>query len=71
VPTVRIGTRKKHAVWVHDGTGIYGPRRQKIVPRRKKALAFTSKKYGKVVVRSVRGMRPNRFLVDALPAARD
>jgi len=78
-PAVRIGTNLFYARYVRQGTGIYGPRRQKIVPRRAKALVFKSAKYGakrgkfrgKVVVRSVKGMRPNDFLTDALRAARD
>lgn len=78
-PAVRIGTGKKYAHWVHDGTGVYGPHRTRIVPKTAKALVFASKTYGakkgkfkgKVVVRSVRGMQKNEFLKDALPAAHD
>lgn len=72
-PAVRVGTNDKKARLVHDGTGIYGPRGARIVPRTKRALAFPGGRYGrkKIVVRSVAGMRPNRFLSDALPAARD
>lgn len=69
-PSVRIGTNLKRARYVHFGTGIYGPRRAKIVPRTKKALAFTTKRGRRVVVRSVKGMPKNEFLKDALPAAR-
>lgn len=68
---VRIGTRRSYARWVHDGTGIYGPRRRVITPRRARALAFRGRGGGRVIVRSVKGMRPNRFLRDALIAARD
>jgi Bacteriophage HK97-gp10, putative tail-component len=76
---VRIGTGVKHGRFVHDGTGLYGPRRRKITPKRAKVLVFSSTKYGakrgkfrgKVVVRSVKGMRPNKFLKDALLAAKD
>lgn len=69
---VQIGVRGVHYVtWVTRGTGIYGPHRQRIVPRMKKALRFYYKPAGRVlVVRSVKGMRPNNFLVDAMPAAR-
>lgn len=76
---VRIGTGVYYARWVHDGTGLYGPRHTKIVPRQAKALVFRSKVYGaktgkfagKVVVRSVKGMRGNPFLKDALAAFND
>lgn len=78
-PVVRIGTNKKYARWVHDGTGIFGPRARRITPRSAKVLVFKSAKYGRrsgrgsgyVFVRSVKGMRRNQFLKDALPAARD
>lgn len=78
-PTVRVGTNVRYARWVHDGTGIYGPKRTLIRPKRAKALVFRSKLYGqksgkfrgKVVVKSVKGMRPNPFLAKALPAFKD
>lgn len=78
LPAARVGVRKRYGPWVHDGTGIYGPRRQPIVPKHGKVLVFPSRSHGrrrgkfagKVVVRSVKGMRPNPFLADALKAAR-
>lgn len=78
-PAVRIGSNRKHARWVHDGTGLFGPHHQRIFPTQAKALVFPSKKFGKkkgkfagkVVVRSTRGMQRNQFLKDALSAARD
>lgn len=78
-PAVRVGTNVRYASYVRRGTGIYGPRRQRIVPKRAKALVFPSARYGarrgkfagKVVVRSVKGMRGNDFLRPALRAARD
>lgn len=78
-PVVRIGSNRKTARWVHDGTGIYGPRGRPITPKSAKVLVFSSALYGsktgknrgKVFARSVKGMRPNPFLKDALPAARD
>ena len=78
VPAARVGTGKSYARFVHDGTGIYGPHHRRITPKRGKVLVFPSKVYGrkrgkyagKVVVRSVKGMRPNAFLADALIAAK-
>lgn len=35
------GTDEPHAMWVHDGTGIYGPRRRPIRPRSGRYLVFT------------------------------
>lgn len=74
--TVRVGTGVYYALFVHDGTGLYGPKHQLIRPRNSRVLVFRSKIYGakkgkyagKVVVRSVRGMKPNPFLKNALPA---
>lgn len=67
----RIGTRVFYGRFVHEGTGIYGPRKQLIVPKRAKALRFKPKGgTGFVYVKSVKGMKPNRFLTDALPAAK-
>lgn len=70
--SVRIGTNVKYGPFVHDGTGVYGPRRRPIVPRRAKVLVFTPKGSGKkVFARSVLGIPQNQFLKDALSAARD
>lgn len=71
-PIVRVGSHLKYSRWVHDGTGLYGPRKKRIVPKHKKALAFKSKKFGKkrIVVKSVKGMRGNPYLKDAMPAAK-
>ena len=76
---VRVGTGVYYALWVHNGTGIYGPKHTKITPKTAKALVFRSKIYGakkgkyagRVVVRSVKGMRGNPFLADALAAFND
>lgn len=71
-PAARIGSGLRYARWVHDGTGIYGPRRTRITPRTKKALRFKPKGTSGWIIRpSVKGMRPNQFLADALSAARD
>jgi hypothetical protein len=68
--TVRIGTSLRYALWVHDGTGLYGPLRRRITPKNARALRFRVKgKSGYVFAKSVRGMKRNQFLKDALPAA--
>lgn len=72
-PVVRVGTDVKYSRWVHDGTGIYGPRRRLIRARRSGGVLTFVPKGGRkrIFVRHVRGIRPNHFLTDALPAARD
>lgn len=71
----RVGTNLQYAIYVHDGTGIYGPRGTMIVPKAKKALRWKARgggkgKNGYVFSMRSRGMRPNPFLKNALPAAR-
>lgn len=70
-PGSRIGTNVKYAILVHNGTGIYGPRGARIKPKTKRYLRFVPKGGNRFVfAKSVKGMRPNPFLVDALAAAR-
>lgn len=57
----RVGFYVRHAWWVHEGTGIYGPRRTPITPRRARVLAWRGRG-GWRYARSVRGMRPRPFL---------
>lgn len=65
----RIGTDLYYAKFVHDGTGIYGPSRQRITPRSGKALVFESGA-GRTFAASSRGQRGTHFLRNALRAAR-
>ena len=39
-PVARVGSNLKYAVYVHEGTGIYGKRGRPIVPVNKKALRW-------------------------------
>lgn len=67
----------EYSIYVHEGTGIYGPRGQPIRPKRGQYLVFearnartTPRGRGNLVfARQVRGQRPNRFLLRALQAA--
>lgn len=68
---VLIGTNVWYAVLVHDGTGIYGPKRQPIKPKQARLLKFKPRGESRYVyAKQVRGMEPNRFLLAALSAAR-
>lgn len=70
-PAVRVGTRVQYAAWVHQGTGVFGPRGSPIRPVRARRLVFTPRgSTRRVFARQVSGMRPNKFLVEALQAAR-
>jgi hypothetical protein len=72
----RVGTNVVYALYVHEGTGLYGPRHQLIVPKNKKVLRWKTRsgartgRGGYTYSKWSRGMRPNRYLKDALKAAK-
>ena len=67
----RIGSNVHYALYVHEGTGVYGPRHRPIRPVTKRYLRFKPRGSREFVfARQVRGMKPNKYLVRALPAAR-
>lgn len=70
VKGARVGTNVNYAIYVMRGTGIYGPRRTRILPRVKSALRWRGKTGGWIFAKSTKGMRPNNFLLDAIPAAK-
>lgn len=70
-PVVRVGTNVFYAVFVHDGTGIYGPKGTYIYPKRAKYMSWKSKGGKRVFAVRTKGMKPNRFLADAVMAAKD
>jgi len=57
-----VGFTAPYAGYVHEGTGIYGPHKTKIVPKNKTALYWQGAKHP---MRSVRGMKPQPFLGNA------
>jgi hypothetical protein len=64
---IRVGTHAEHAIWVHEGTGVHGPRGAPIVPTHGRFLVFTPKGSSKpVFARQVQGMKGRPFLRDAL-----
>lgn len=60
-PGGKVYSSAKYTSYVNDGTGIYGPKGKKIVPKTKKALKFVYKG-NEVVVKSVKGIKPRRFV---------
>jgi phage gpG-like protein len=80
LPVARVGTNVKYAIWVHEGTGIYGPRKTPIRPRNARVLRWPVKnqsgqgarryKGGKTsafaYAKQVKGVRPRPFLREAL-----
>ena len=81
--TARVGTNVEYAMFVHEGTGLYGPRGRYIVPVKGDFLKWAATnnsgtgrrryKGGKtqayVYAKRSRGVRGRPFLRDALPAA--
>lgn len=79
---VNVGSPLEYAIYRHNGTGIYGPKRTPIRPVSAKALKFETPKgagpmrpgqrrpakgrRGYVYARSVRGIQGSPFLSDAL-----
>lgn len=68
---VRIGTNVFYAIYVHEGTGIYGPKGAYITPKTATYLSWKVKGGKRVFALKVKGMKPNPFLKDALKAAKD
>jgi hypothetical protein len=62
----------KHAVWVHEGTGLYGPPPAHLIyPRHARFLHFFTYDGVEHFVPFIRGQRPQPFLTDALEACFD
>jgi len=70
-PVVRVGTNVYYALWVHDGTGIYGPKGTYIYAKRAKYMSWKTKGGKRVYAVKTKGMKPNPFLKDAVMAAKD
>jgi hypothetical protein len=66
---VRVGTGVSYALYVHDGTGLFGPKHALIRPRSKKVLRWKGKS-GYIYAKYTRGMQPNPFLKNALKAGK-
>lgn len=61
----KVYTDIGYALWVEQGTGLYGPYASPIVPTTKKALAFTIGGQS-FVRRSVKGMKGRFYMKSAL-----
>jgi len=68
-PAAVIGTNIRHAMWVHEGTGIYGPRGTPIRPHPPRRFLAWQRGGTWHFAREVRGMRGRPFLADAITAA--
>jgi len=69
IPVVRVGTNVNYSMYVHEGTGIYGPRHAPIRPRHAKLLRFTAEDGTIVFTKQVKGQPARPFLERALQVA--
>ncbi len=66
--TVRVTDNAPYAIYVHEGTGIYGPLGEPILPKEKKALYWPGAAHP---VKSVKGQKPNPFMDRAMASVSD
>lgn len=72
LPVGLVTASAPHSLFVHEGTGIYGPTGRPIVSKRPGGVLRFPGKGGTVIfARSVKGSKPRKFLTEALPAALD
>jgi hypothetical protein len=65
--SVQIGSDLPYALWVEEGTGVFGPHGTPITPRTAPVMVFYSRVYGgRVVTRNVIGQVGKHFLRNAL-----
>jgi len=69
LPIVEVGSDLPYAIFQHAGTGLYGRNRRKITPRNGRFLVFRGRDGSMVFAKSVRGVRPTRYLKKALTAS--
>jgi hypothetical protein len=69
--TITVAKEPKHAIWVHDGTGIYGPKHT-IITAHTPGQRMKFPRWSKAIDRrpqwrleSVKGQRPQPYLFDA------
>jgi hypothetical protein len=65
-PIGQIGNRVDYAEYVHNGTGIHGPRRQRIQAKPGRYFAFRGRSGTMVYVTSHQGQRPQPYLLAAV-----
>ena len=64
--SMTIIAAQPYAAYIHEGTGIYGPKGQMIRPVHAKALHWIGAGGEDIFAKSVKGIKPNRFLSDNL-----
>lgn len=67
-PWGQVAVNEKYGIYIEEGTGLYGPRRQAITPKTGKVLAFRSGG-SMVFAKKVKGMKPRPFFKPGWQAA--
>lgn len=67
--TVRVGSDLDYATYVHEGTGVYGPRHRPITATGNGVMVFRGAGGELVYARTVSGTRGTPYLTRALRAA--
>lgn len=62
--TATVKPVAEYALPVHEGTGVYGPKKRPITPRSGKVLSFVVGGQ-RIFVRSIKGQKPQPFMDDA------
>jgi hypothetical protein len=57
-----IPEEPKYAIWVHDGTGIYGPNNHPIIPNSGKIMVWENEDGNTIKAKSVKGQKANPYL---------
>jgi len=60
--TWEIGSESPIAEYIEMGTGIYGPKKRKITPKRRQALHWKGRGGKDIFAKSVKGMPPRPFM---------
>jgi hypothetical protein len=69
---VQLSNATAYLPFLMSGTGLYGPKHQKILPKKKKALAWKNRATGQLMIRrAVRGIKPNPFVQEAIASGVD
>ncbi len=65
-----VGTNLPYALYLELGTGIYGPKRRPIRPKRAKALHWVDRNTGKdVFATQVKGIKPRHYIWNSIMEA--
>ena len=68
--TATVKPNKEYALAVHEGTGVYGPKKRPITPKTKPFLAWKTKGGTWAYAKSVKGIKPNPYMDKAYKAVK-